>query len=132
MKTKTFEELKKGDSFWVFDNSYCSSKQLREIIIKKAEKEHPATLPAYSSKWIIHTDQEPFRLRIDVEGEWFYIMKEDFNKSVSVKDFDWDNIEFRIIGTSKEAILKKLRELKEGYKRGLDYSFNMILDEIEK
>ena len=132
MKTKTFEELKKGDSFWVFDNSYSSSKWLREITIEKAEKEHPATLPAYSSKWIIHTDQEPYGLRIDVEGEWFYIMKEDFNKSVLVEDYDWHNIEFQIIGTSKEAILKKLDELKKGRKRGIDYSFKMILDEIEK
>ena len=130
MKNKTFSKLKKGDTLWVFDNS--EHEPLRELTIKKVVREKPATLPAYSSKWIVDTNAEPFRIRIDVEGDWLFIMKENFEESVVISFSDWDNIEFRIIGTSKEAILKKLRELKEGYKRGLDYSFNMILDEIEK
>ena len=78
MKNKTFSKLKKGDTLWVFDNS--EHEPLRELTIKKVVREKPATLPAYSSKWIVDTNAEPFRIRIDVEGDWLFIMKENFER----------------------------------------------------
>lgn len=130
MKTKTFSKLKKGDTLWVFNNSEHES--LRELTIKKVVREKPATLPAYGSKWIVDTNAEPFRIRIDVEGDWLFIMKENFEESVVISYSDWNYFEFGIIGTSKEAIKEKLCEMRDARKRLIDYSFNDILYEFEK
>lgn len=130
MKNKTFSKLKKGDTLWVFDNA--EDEALRELTIKKAVKEKPATLPAHGNKWIVDTNAEPFRIRIDVEGDWLFIMKEDFEESVVISYSDWNHLEFGIIGTSKDAIKEKLCEMRDAHKRGIDYSFNDILYEFEK
>ena len=130
MKNKTFSKLKKGDTLWVFDNS--EDEPLRELTIKKVVREKPATLPANGGKWIVDTNAEPFRIRIDVEGDWIFIMKENFEESVVISYSDWNYFEFGILGTSKEAIKEKLCEMRDARKRGIDYSFNDILYEFEK
>ena len=131
MKNKVFKKLKKGDTLWVFSNYYGEDKTLYECPITKFKREKPATLPAYSTKWIIDTNAEPFRMEINLVDDKIYIMKEDFEKSVLTRLSDWDTFEFIIIGTSKEVIREKLCTLMDARKKAIDSAFTEILKKFE-
>ena len=103
---KKFSTLRKGDAIWVWRGN-----KLYEYQLDRVERVKPATLPAYSSKWIIHTDQKPYCIRLfiteDGNKDYYVIYSENFAKNVYV--LTWDDEEEGgswIIGTSKESIRK--------------------------
>ena len=132
-KEKTFSKLKKGDSLWVFDNINNYDNILRECTIKKVERVKPATLPAYSDKWIVHTNEKPFQIIFTLEnGDWHAIKKDNFDKSALVMAFDRTNLECEIIGTSKDALKERLCSALNGVKSFVDYQLKSYLPEFEK
>ena len=103
---KKFSTLRKGDAIWVWRGN-----KLYEYQLDRVERVKPATLPAYSSKWIIHTGQKPYCIRLfitkDGNKDYYVIYSENFAKNVHV--LTWDDEEESgswIIGTSKESIRK--------------------------
>ena len=133
MRKKKFSSLRKGDVLWVFDSIDYNSKHslLRKCVINHVKRERPMELTAYSSKWIVHYDEEPFRMIIDTDnGESYYISKDNFERHLLMLDTE-DLIKCTIISTSKESIKERLIKLATSTKNIIDSELSSYLEEFD-
>ena len=132
MRKKKFSSLRKGDILWVFNSiDNRDTCYLRKCVIKHIKREKPMELPMYSSKWIVHYDEEPFRMIIDTDnGKSYFISKDNFERNLLMLDTE-DLIECTIISTSKDSIKERLINLATSTKNMIDSELSSYLEEVD-